>query len=44
MAVEVVLITDGVEIPDTAGRVAQQRIRELIEGTYLSLISQTTDL
>jgi hypothetical protein len=44
MAVKIVLVTDGVEKPDTAGRIAQQRIRELIEGTYLGLIAKTTDL
>jgi hypothetical protein len=44
MAVKIVLVTDGVEKPDTAGRIAQQRIRELIEGTYLGLIAKTTDI
>jgi hypothetical protein len=44
MAVKVVLVADGVEVSDTSGRIAQQRIRKLIKGTYLGLISQTTDL
>ena len=44
MAVKIVLITDGVEVPNTSGWITQQCIRELIEGTNLGLISKTTDL
>jgi len=44
MAVKIVLITDGVEVPNTSGWITQQCIRELIEGTNLGLISKTTDV
>ena len=44
MSVEVVFISDGVEVPDASGRVAQQRVRKLIECSDLCLIAKPSDL
>ena len=44
MPVEVVLVSDGVEVPDTPRGVAKQRVRKLVECADLSLISETTNL
>ena len=44
MPVEVVLVSDGVEVSDTPRGVAKQRVRKLVECADLSLISETTNL
>ncbi len=44
MPVEIIFVADGVEIPDASGWIAQQRVRELIEGTNLRLISEAANL
>ena len=44
MPVEVVLVSDGVEVSDTPRGVAKQRVGKLVECADLSLISETTNL
>jgi len=44
MAIEIVFVPDGVEVPDPAGRVAEQGVRKLIERADLRFIAQTSDL
>ena len=44
MPVEVVLVSDGVEISDPARRITEQCVWKLIERSDLRFIAQTSDL
>ena len=44
MPVEVVLVPHGVKVPDPAGRIAQEGVRELVQGADLGLVAKAANL
>ena len=44
MPVKIVLVSDGVKVPDAPRGVAKQRVRKLVQSADLGLVPQTADL